>query len=119
MEAVSSPLVSNTNAFWGLIGLYRGHNCCNGGHKESHSAEPHRIAIIGGKGIEARNTPNEITSKCNYIFNLSKNQLNNLLYPRKMSAKVDNSAIQDNCFLCHHNIAFDCNGNWSSCNKDK
>jgi hypothetical protein len=54
---------------------------------------------------------NEITSTCNNEFNLSKNQLNNLLYAIKMSVKVDNSAIQDNYFLYHHNIAFNCNGN--------
>ncbi len=29
-----------------------------------------------------------------------------------MSAKVDNSAIQENYFLYHHNIAFDSDGNW-------
>ncbi|TVP41469.1 DUF763 domain-containing protein [Candidatus Nitrosocosmicus arcticus] len=44
---------------------------------------------------------------------ISESQLDNLLYASKMSAKVDNSAIQDNYFLYHHNIAFDSDGDWS------
>ena len=81
--------------------------------KQSLSPESHGIVIAGGKGNQARKTQTEITSKCNNEFNHSENQLNNLLYASKMSAKVDNSAIQDNYFLYHHNIAFDSDGNWS------
>lgn len=81
--------------------------------KQSLTADLHGILIAGGKGINAKNTLDEINVKCNSDFNFSDNQIDRLLYASKMSAKVDNSAIQDNYFLYHHNILFDCDGNWA------
>jgi hypothetical protein len=81
--------------------------------KQSINVDSHGIAIAGGKGRNAIRTPHEIYDICNREFNLSDIKIKALLYASKMSAKVDNSAIQDYYHLYHHNIIFDSWGNWS------
>jgi len=58
--------------------------------------------VCGGKGKTSRKTPQEIMniSEC-----LGKN-LDDLVYASKMSAKVDNSALQDGYQLYHHTFFF-------------
>ncbi|MDQ4072814.1 MAG: DUF763 domain-containing protein [Thermoproteota archaeon] len=81
--------------------------------KQSLSANSHGIIIAGGKGKKSRQTLKEIETGSQNEFNLSDNKINSLLYASRMSAKIDNSAIQDSYSLYHHNILFDQDGNWS------
>lgn len=50
------------------------------------------IQVAGGKGATSRKTPNEIE---NTQFNLSTKKIKNLVRVSRLSAKVDNSLIQD------------------------
>ena len=80
--------------------------------KQSVLYESHGMAIAGGKGKKSKETTNEIFSLCENSFNFGDNKVKELLYASKMSAKVDNSAIQDGYNLYHHNLVFDEGGNW-------
>ncbi|MFD0941300.1 DUF763 domain-containing protein [Pedobacter boryungensis] len=67
------------------------------------------IYICGGKGKLSKNTPNEI------IKFSESNGLNasNLVKCSKLSAKVDNTAIQDGFQLYQHNFIVSDEGNWT------
>ncbi len=64
------------------------------------------IYIFGGKGKTAINTPKEILS-CKKISNHE-----NFIILSKLTAKVDNSCIQDGYQIYHHTIFVDKNNNW-------
>jgi hypothetical protein len=67
------------------------------------------IYVCGGKGKTSRKTPWEIEQLANrYSFNASS-----LIYASKMSAKVDNSALQDGYQLYHHTFIFTKEGDWA------
>lgn len=66
--------------------------------------------VAGGKGKVSRKTPDEITKKS---FQSSLNDSEDLVYASKMSAKVDNSAVQDGYQLYHHSFFFTKNGQWA------
>ncbi len=68
------------------------------------------IKIAGGKGATSRKTPSEIE---NTNLSLSTNKIERLKYSSKMSAKVDNSCIQDNYKLYHHCFIFTEKGSWA------
>ncbi|MCX6818818.1 MAG: DUF763 domain-containing protein [Candidatus Aenigmarchaeota archaeon] len=70
------------------------------------------IAVCGGKGKTSRKTPGEI-EKFAEAFSLSTKKAEELVYSSKMSAKVDNTAIQDGYNLYHHCFIFTENGNWA------
>ncbi|KAA2283322.1 DUF763 domain-containing protein [Candidatus Nitrosocosmicus sp. SS] len=54
----------------------------------------------------------EISTICKDSFNFCDSIISELLYASKMSAKIDNSAIQDEYHLYHHNLVFDEEGYW-------
>ena len=81
--------------------------------KQSLDFEEHGITISGGKGKNSIKPKYEIYKLAEKNYNLSTNKINKLLYASKMSAKVDNSAIQDGFNLYHHMIFFDGDGNWT------
>ena len=81
--------------------------------KQSLNCEEHGITISGGKGKNSTKPKYEISNLAEKNYNLSTNKINKLLYASKMSAKIDNSAIQDGFNLYHHMIFFDDNGNWT------
>ncbi|NMC36328.1 DUF763 domain-containing protein [Candidatus Beckwithbacteria bacterium] len=64
------------------------------------------LFICGGKGGTSRKTPQEIANSGN-------KQSLRLIKASKLSAKVDNTALQDGFQLYHHNFFFDKNGNWA------
>lgn len=69
------------------------------------------IFLAGGKGATSRNTPSEIE-------NIGQRRLLNidprkLVYASKMSAKVDNTALQDGYQLYHHVFIFTKDGHWA------
>lgn len=65
--------------------------------------------VTGGKGKSSRKTPSEIEQYC---YNLSM-EADKLVYASKMSAKVDNTALQDGYQLYHHTFFFNREGRWS------
>lgn len=81
--------------------------------KQSVLPESHGIAIAGGKGRKSKETLKEIYVTSQNSFNFCDSVINELSYASKMSAKIDNSAIQDGYSLYHHNMVFDEDGHWS------
>jgi len=81
--------------------------------KQSLTFEDHGISIAGGKGKKSTQTKNEIPVLAEKYYNLSDSKIDRLLYVSKMTAKVDNAAVQDGYTLYHHAIFFDKNGDWS------
>ncbi len=69
------------------------------------------LFVAGGKGKVSRKTPDEI------IAHADKHSLDvdatKLVYASKMSAKVDNTAVQDGYQLYHHVLLFDRAGKWA------
>lgn len=68
------------------------------------------IKIAGGKGKTSKKTLEEIEST---TFNLSTTKIQKLKYSSRISAKVDNSLVQDGYNLYHHSFVFDEKGNWT------
>ncbi|MEM2320458.1 MAG: DUF763 domain-containing protein [Candidatus Bathyarchaeia archaeon] len=70
------------------------------------------VAICGGKGKASRETLLEITT-VGEIFNLSTSKISDLQYASRMSAKVDNTAIQAGYQLYHHAFFVTEDGKWA------
>ncbi|MBN1348367.1 DUF763 domain-containing protein [candidate division KSB1 bacterium] len=64
--------------------------------------------VAGGKGGTSRKTPSEIEQ----VGEELSVDLQPLIYASKMSAKVDNNALQDGYQLYHHNFIFTRDGAW-------
>jgi hypothetical protein len=67
------------------------------------------LFIAGGKGRTSRKTPLEIEN----TGHLLKVNPSALIYASRMSAKVDNSALQDGYQLYHHSFFFTKDGSWA------
>jgi hypothetical protein len=67
------------------------------------------LFIAGGKGKTSRKTPAEIES----FGHLIRVDTLPLVYASRMSAKVDNSALQDGYQLYHHAFFFNKSGSWA------
>ena len=65
--------------------------------------------VAGGKGRASRKTPSQIEQYCQDL----SMDAENLIYASKMSAKVDNTALQDGYQLYHHTFLFTKEGKWS------
>ena len=66
------------------------------------------IFVAGGKGATSRKTPAEITTACEHLGRDPQP----LVYASRISAKVDNSAVQDGYQLYHHSFVFTPEGQW-------
>src|SRR5512143_1564841 len=66
------------------------------------------LFIAGGKGATSRKTPGEIEALAPEL----RVSPERLIYASRMSAKVDNNALQDNYQIYHHSFVFDCTGRW-------
>ena len=66
------------------------------------------IYVAGGKGATSRKTPAEITQACEHLGR----EPAPLVYASRISAKVDNSAVQDGYQLYHHSFVFTPEGQW-------
>jgi len=64
--------------------------------------------VASGKGAASRKTPLEITSTCEKLSRTP----DDLVHASKLSAKVDNSAVQDGYQLYHHSFFFTPGGRW-------
>jgi hypothetical protein len=69
--------------------------------KEAIVPEEHGIAVCGGKGRTSRQTPLEIEN-VGEKFGFSERDINNLSRASKMTAEVDNTAVQAGYQLYHH-----------------
>ncbi len=67
------------------------------------------LFIAGGKGATSRKTPSEIEALGSEI----KVAPSGLIYASRMSAKVDNNALQDGYQIYHHSFVFDREGRWA------
>ncbi len=66
------------------------------------------IYVAGGKGATSRKTPSEITAACER----TGRDPEPLVYASRISAKVDNSAVQDGYQLYHHTFVFTADARW-------
>lgn len=80
--------------------------------KQAVVPEDHGIAVCGGKGKVSRQTPLEIGS-ISERFGFSSEKIQNLQHASKMSAKVDNTAIQAGYKLYHHAFFLAEDGKWA------
>jgi hypothetical protein len=70
------------------------------------------VAVCGGKGRVSRQTPMEI-SRVGEKFGFTTDRVNHLRYVSRMSAKVDNTAIQAGYPLYHHAFFITEGGKWA------
>ncbi|VUT26907.1 MAG: hypothetical protein MOIL_01781 [Candidatus Methanolliviera sp. GoM_oil] len=82
-----------------------------GALKVALNPEKDGIAVAGGKGKASKKTSEEIR-KASEIFSLSDEKVGDLIYKSRMSAKIDNSCLQDGFDLYHHCLFLDEHGNW-------
>ena len=82
-----------------------------GALKEGMKENDFGIGVCGGKGKTSRKTLEEI-EKMGDRFSLSDKKINELKYSSKMSAKIDNTALQDGYNLYHHSFIFTERGYW-------
>lgn len=83
-----------------------------GALKEAIDPNQHGIFIAGGKGKVSRKTPYQI-EKFGDNYNFSTSKIEKLKYASRMSAKIDNTAIQDGYKLYHHVFIFTKNCKWT------
>jgi len=67
------------------------------------------LFVAGGKGSASRKTPDEIE----FFGDKYSIEADRLVYASRMSAKVDNTAVQDGYQLYHHVILFTKQGSWA------
>ncbi len=70
------------------------------------------ICVAGGKGATSRKTPHEIM-KAGELFNLKTDDVERMVYSSRMTAKVDNTCIQDSYQLYHHVFLLTEKGSWA------
>ena len=80
--------------------------------KKALSPMEHGLAVCGGKGKTSRKAPTEI-SKIGEKFGFPESYVNDLIYTSKMTAKVDNTAIQAGYHLYHHTFFLANDGKWA------
>ena len=83
-----------------------------GALKASLTPEEHGIYLTGGKGGKSRKTPQGI-EHAGELFNLKTKTINNLINTSKLSAKIDNSCIQDGYTLYQHHFFITEKGEWA------
>jgi hypothetical protein len=80
--------------------------------KNALRPEEHGLAVCGGKGKTSLQTPTEI-SQVAEKFGFSTDKVERLRYASRMSAKVDNTAIQAGYPLYHHAFILAEDGEWA------
>jgi hypothetical protein len=69
------------------------------------------LFVAGGKGKTSRRTPDDIAAY-GERFSIGRDP-GELIYASRMSAKVDNTAVQDGYQLYHHTFVFTRDGDWA------
>jgi len=80
--------------------------------KESLNEKNIGVNVAGGKGKTSRKAPEEIRG-FGKKFGLSTEKIDKMVYNSRMSAKVDNSLVQDNYNLYHHTFFLSEKGKWA------
>ena len=80
--------------------------------KNAIKPDEHGLAVCGGKGKTSRKTPEEIAQIASQ-FSLTTSRIEALQYASRMSAKVDNTAIQAGYQLYHHAFFMAESGEWA------
>jgi hypothetical protein len=80
--------------------------------KQVVSPEDHGVAVCGGKGKFSLQAPTEI-EHVGQKFDFSDDKIKALQYASKMSAKVDNTAVQAGYQLYHHTFFVTEDGKWA------
>lgn len=80
--------------------------------KNAIKPDLHGLAVCGGKGKTSRKAPEEISQAGDH-FGLSTSRIEALRYASRMSAKVDNTAIQAGYQLYHHAFFVAEDGKWA------
>jgi len=80
--------------------------------KNAVKPDEHGLGVCGGKGKTSRKTPEEISQIASH-FNLATSKIEALQYASRMSAKVDNTAIQAGYQLYHHAFFMAESGEWA------
>ena len=83
-----------------------------GALRASLNPEKHGITVLGGKGKNSRKTPKQIEN-IGHEFNLKNKAIENIIESSRLSAKIDNSCIQDNYTLYQHNFFLTEKGEWA------
>ena len=83
-----------------------------GALKEAVKSEDYGLAIAGGKGKASRKTLQQI-EQISETYNFSTSKIDELKCSSRMTAKIDNTAIQDGHQLYHHVFIFSENGLWT------
>ncbi len=80
--------------------------------KSAIKPDEHGLAVCGGKGKASRKAPAEINQIAGQ-FDLTSSKIEALQYASRMSAKVDNTAIQAGYQLYHHVFFLTDKGTWA------
>ena len=80
--------------------------------KQALTPEEHGLVVCGGKGKTSRETPEEIIKNAE-TFGFTDQAIQQLTYTSKMTAKVDNTAIQAGYQLYHHAFLIAENKKWA------
>jgi len=83
-----------------------------GALKQALGPEEHGLAVAGGKGRASRKAPEEI-QRMGEVLSLSSRKVEKLEHASRLSAKVDNSCVQDGYQLYHHTFIFTERGSWA------
>ncbi len=83
-----------------------------GALKIALNPESHGLLVAGGKGKASRKTPEEITTSAD-LLSINSNNVDKMVNASKLSAKIDNSCIQDGYQLYQHNFFINEKGNWA------
>lgn len=70
------------------------------------------VLVAGGKGRASRRAPEEIRLG-GELLGISDSRIEEIVRSSRLSAKVDNAALQDGFSLYHHAIFFDSSGRWT------
>jgi uncharacterized protein len=76
------------------------------------NVEEHGVVVCGGKGKTSRKTPGDIQSAGDR-FGFSQETIDDLTYTSRMTAKVDNTAIQAGYQLYHHTFLLTEDEKWA------
>ncbi len=80
--------------------------------KTALTPKEHGVIVCGGKGKTSRKTPSEIAETASK-FGFSEKQIETLTYTSRITAKVDNTAIQAGYQLYHHAFFITENAKWA------
>ena len=83
-----------------------------GALKQAINIEKHGLYITGGKGAKSRKSPEGIKRAGN-LFNLKSSKIENMVKASKLTAKIDNTCIQDGYTLYQHNFFITEKGEWA------